>query len=89
MHPHSRRLYSVKNQGMPIFVTASHQTELDTRLNDLKVDYSGGLEEGKVGQEPKLGPCLTMLVIGPLSAMWAWWAELEMEPNLGQGTYAW
>ena len=36
-------------------------------VNDQKVDYSGGLGEGKVGHEP----CLTMLVIGPLSAMWA------------------
>ena len=23
------------------------------------------------------------------SAMWAWWASLDMDPNLGPGTYAW
>ena len=34
--------------------------------NDLKVDYS--LEERKVGHEPRLEPCLTLLVIGPLRA---------------------
>ena len=45
-----------------------------SKVNDLKVDYSGGLEEGKLGHEPRLEPCLTMLVIGPLTAMWAWWA---------------
>ena len=44
-----------------------------------------GLEEWKVGHESKLEPCWTMLVIGPLSAMWAWWAKLDMDPNLGLG----
>ena len=30
-----------------------------------------------------------MLVISPLSAMWAWWAKLDMDLNLGPGKYAW
>ena len=41
------------------------------KVNDLKIDYSGGLGEGKVGHEPKLEPCWFVLVIDPLSAMWA------------------
>ena len=41
------------------------------KVNDLKVDYS---VEGKVGHDPWLEPCWAMLVLGPLSAMWAWWA---------------
>ena len=44
------------------------------KVNDQKFEYSGDLEEGKVGHELRLEPCLTMLVIGPLYAMWAWWA---------------
>ena len=30
------------------------------KVNDPKVDYSGGLGERKVGHEPRLEPCLTM-----------------------------
>ena len=41
------------------------------KVNDPKVDYSGDLGGGNVGQKPRLEPYLTMLVIGPLSAMWA------------------
>ena len=59
------------------------------KVNDLKVDYSGDLGEGKVGHEPRLKPCWTMLIIGPLSAMWAWWAKLDSDLNLGPGTYTW
>ena len=44
------------------------------KINDPKVDYSGDLGEGKIGQEPRLESFWTMLVIGQLSAMWAWWA---------------
>ena len=44
------------------------------KVNDPKVDYSGGLGEGNVGNEPRLEPWLTMFVIDPLSAMWAWWS---------------
>ena len=32
-----------------------------------------GLGEGKVGHEPRLEPCWSLLVIGLLSAMWACW----------------
>ena len=59
------------------------------KVNDSKVDYSGDLREWKVGKEPRLEPCWTMPVIGPLSAMWTWWAWLDIDPNLGPGTYAW
>ena len=31
------------------------------KVNDLKVDYSGGLGKEKVGQEPKLKPCWIMM----------------------------
>ena len=33
------------------------------KVNEMKVDYSGVLEEGKVGQEPKLKP---------------WWAMMQL-----------
>ena len=59
------------------------------KLNDPKVDYSGNLGEEKVEHEPKLEPCLTMLVISPLSAMWTWWAYLDIDPNMGPGTSGW
>ena len=59
------------------------------KVNDPKVDYSGDLGEVMVGHEPRLEPCWTMLVIGPLCAMWAWWAYLVKDSNLGLGTYAW
>ena len=47
------------------------------KVNDQKVDYSGGLGEEKVQHEPTLEPWLTLLVIGPLSAMSAWWAKVD------------
>ena len=40
------------------------------KVNDPKADYSGDLGEGKVGHEPRLEPCWSMLLIDPLSAMW-------------------
>ena len=51
-------------------------------------DYSADLGEGKVGHEPRLEPCWSMLVIDTPSAMWSWWALLYLDPNLGPGTYA-
>ena len=59
------------------------------KVNDSMVDYSLDLGEGKVEHEPRLEPCLTLLAIGPLSAMWAWWALLDLDPNLDPGTDAW
>ena len=59
------------------------------KVNVPKVDYSEDLEEGNVGHEPRLEPCWTMLVIGPLSAMCAWWASLVMDSNLDLGSYSW
>ena len=58
------------------------------KVNDPKVDYIGDLGEGKIGHETRLEPCWTMLVIGPLSAMWTGWAKLDVDLNLGPGTYA-
>ena len=52
------------------------------KVNDLKVDYSGDLGEEKVRHEPRLEPYLAMLLIDPLSAMWAWWAKRDLDPNL-------
>ena len=42
-------------KSYPIFVSASHQT--GCKVNDPKVDYSGALEEEKVGHEPRLEHC--------------------------------
>ena len=39
------------------------------KVNDPKVNYSGDLGEGKVGHEPKLKACWSMLHIDPPSAM--------------------
>ena len=33
------------------------------KVNDSKDDYSGGLGEGKVGHDPKLEPCWTMMLL--------------------------
>ena len=38
-------------------------------INDQKVDYSEDLGKEKVGHEPTLEPCWTLLVIDSLSAM--------------------
>ena len=39
----------------------------------------------KVGNEPKLEPCWSMLFIGSLGAMWAWWGKQFHEPKCGSG----
>ena len=39
------------------------------KVNDPKGDCSGDLGEGKVGHQPMLEPCWSMLLIDPLSAM--------------------
>ena len=59
------------------------------KVNDPKVGLKWGLGEGKVGQEPRLEPRWSMLVIDPLGTMWAWWAKLVLDPNLGPGMYVW
>ena len=46
---------------------------------------SGDKGEGKVGKEPRLEPCLSVLLIGSLSAMWAWWGKQFHEPKCGSG----
>ena len=45
-------------------------------------DYSG---EGKVGHEPRLELCWSMLLIDSLSAMWVKWAKQFSEPKSGSG----
>ena len=49
-----------------------------------KADYSGVKGEG-VGNESRLEPCWSMLLIGSLGAMWAWWAKQFHEPKCGSG----
>ena len=44
------------------------------KVNNPKVGLKWRLGEGKVGHERRLELCWSMLVISPLSAMWAWWA---------------
>ena len=40
------------------------------KVKNPKADYSRDKEEGKVGNEPRLEPCWSELLIDPLSAMW-------------------
>ena len=56
-------------QTGPIFVAASHQTRLDTRSKARRPIKVGIKGRGKVGKEPRLEPCLSVLLIGSLSAM--------------------
>ena len=37
-------------------------------------EYNGDLGKEKVGLEPRLKACWSMLVIDSPSAMWVWWA---------------
>ena len=41
------------------------------KVNDPQADYSEDLGVGNVGHEPRFEPCWSMLLINPLSAMWA------------------
>ena len=66
-----------------LFVSASYQT--DTRSKSRYLDYSGDLGEWEVGREPRFESCFTLLLIGLLSAMWAWWTRQDMDPNIGPG----
>ena len=75
----------VINIWLCLFVAASHQTRLDTwskvrRL--IKVEIKG---RGKVGNEPRLEPCWSTLLIGSLGTMWAWWGKQFHEPKRGSG----
>ena len=40
---------------------------------------------GEVENEPKLEPYWSMLLIGSLGAMWAWWGKQFHEPKCGSG----
>ena len=71
----------------PIFVVASHQTRLDTRSKarrSIKVGIKGR-GGGEVGNDSRLEPCLSVLLIGSLSAMWAWWSKQFHEPKCESG----
>ena len=68
-----------------VFVSASHQTGLDSRSmtrRSIIVGIRGG--EGRARAEAR-----ALLVISPLSAMWAWWSLLDMDPNNGRDTDVW
>ena len=60
-------------------------TRLDTRSKarrPIKVGIKGRV---KVGNEPRLEPCWSMLLIGSLGAMWVWWGKQLHEPKCGSG----
>ena len=59
------------------------------KVNDPKVGLKWVLREGEVGLEPRLESCRTMQVTDLLRAMWAWWALLDMYPNVSPSTDAW
>ena len=54
-------------------------------VKSLKADESGDKGEGKVWNEPRLEPSWSMLLIGSLGAMWAWWGKQFHEPKCGSG----
>ena len=70
-----------------LFVAASHQTRLDTR-SKARRPIKVGIKGREVGNEPRLEPCLSVLLISSLSAMWAWWGKQFLEPKCESGTYA-
>ena len=57
------------NEDLYLFVAASHQTGLDTRSKAQRPIKVG--MKGKVGNEPRLEPCWSLLFIGSLGAMLA------------------
>ena len=59
------------------------------KVNDSKVGLKWGLEEGKVGHEPRFDPCLATLVICSLSAMWAWWAQIWVQALMPDYSLNW
>ena len=69
-----------------ILVAASHQTGLDTRSMTRRPILVRIKGEGKVGHEPRLEPCWSMLLIDPLKAMWVNEPSCITNPNLGPGT---
>ena len=79
--PHTNALE--RRRGL--FVAASHQTRLDTRSKARRPIKVGIKVGGKVGNEPRLEPCWSVLLIGSLSAMWAWWGKQFHEPKSGSG----
>ena len=68
-----------------LFVAASHQTRLDTRSKARKPIKVGIKRRGEVGNEPRLESCWSMLLIGSLGAMWAWWGKQFHESKCGSG----
>ena len=66
-----------------VFVAASHQTRLDTRSKARRPIKVGIKGRGRSGRSRDSNPCLSVLLIGSLSAMWAWWGKQFHEPKCG------
>ena len=75
-------IYIVRYRNICLPPTRQDLTQGQWPKGRLKVRIKGG--EGRARIEAR-----TLLVIDPLSAMWGWWTLLDMDPNLGPGTYAW
>ena len=64
---------SIYDKSWNIYIYVCHCLQPEKtrhKVNDPKVDYSTDLGEGKVRHEPRPEPRWSMLLIGPLSAMW-------------------
>ena len=85
----SLTLNTAPSRSSVLFVTPSHQIGLDTKPITRRPTIVGGLREGEVGLEPTPEPNWSMLIIGSLGAMWAWWALLDMDLNMGQAIDIW
>ena len=68
-----------------LFVTASHEDRTWHKVKSPKANKSGNKGEGKVWNEPRLEPCWSMLLIGSLGAIWAWWGKQFHKPKCGSG----
>ena len=65
------------------------QDRTSHKVYDPKVYHSGDFEEGMSGTSQGSIPARLCWSSEPLSAMWAWWAKLDIDSNLGPGMYAW
>ena len=83
--------YSVTRKCLPsllencrIFQIRLYLSLPPTRQDLTQGQWLEGLLRG--GEGRVIAKARAMLVTGLLSAMWAWWALLDMDPNLGPGT---
>ena len=81
-------LNELRQERAVVFVAASHQTRLDTRSKARRPIKVGIKGRGKVGKEPRLEPCLPVLLIGYLVQCEPDEASGFTNPNVGPGTYA-